>query len=420
MNTAVNIKSLYSDYIKTLETYIMVKIKQETVRLTPQLEAKGRAPIYLSIGAPVQAPPEFVVNAIKKALDEPGIHSYSSPKGEGYYLEAVASRMKKRFGVELNPKDEIISLIGSKEGLSNMFRLLITPAKDDKDKDIILTPDPGYASYKEQIKVSGGKCYSMPMTQENNYMPCLEEVAKSLQNDGYSLSKVKAIVLNYPSNPLGATCTREYLQKVVDFALKHNILIISDLAYSDIYYDGQEPPASVLEMKGAKDIAIEFHSLSKTYSMTGWRIGWACGAKDAIEILGKLKSTADTGIFKAIQKASSQILTSEEGDKYVAKCNKMYHKKQEIMRNGFRELGWPMDKLNLPKATFYLWLPIPDRYNNSAEFVQDLLETSGVVAVPGSAFGTYGDRSFRMSLVSTDESLEEVIDRMKKDGFYFS
>lgn len=419
MQTAINIKALYSDYVKTLDTYIMFRIKQEMLRLTPELIEKGRAPINLSIGAPVQAPPEFVTNALKKAMDESGIHLYSTPKGEAYFLEAAAARMKNRYGVSLDAKTEVFSLIGSKEGLATMFRTVITPTLEEMEKDIILIPDPGYASYQEQIKVAGGKAYPMPLNYENKFMPNMEKVMESLEKDGYNPKKVKAIALNYPSNPLGATATREYLAEVVKFARERNILIIADLAYGDLYFDESSKPVSILEIEGAKDIAIEFHSLSKPYSMTGWRIGWACGNADAVSILGKLKATSDTGIFKAVQKAAAEILVSEEGDKYIEEANKMYHRKQQIAVQGFGELGWDIENLIIPKATFYLWLPIPSKYKTSSEFTQALLETSGIVAVPGNAFGVNGEGFFRLSLVSSDEDIINTIDRMKKDSFYF-
>ena len=214
MQASIDIKSLYSDYVKTLETDIMFRIKQEMTRFTPELKAKNRAPINLSIGAPTQAPPEFVINALKNCLNEPGIHSYSVPKGEMYFLEAVASRMKKRFGVDVDPKTEIFSLIGSKEGLAHIFRCLINPTLNEKEQDIIMIPDPGYASFKEQIKVVGGKAYSIPLNYGNNFMPDLADLMKNLEKEGFSPAKVKAIVINYPNNPLGAVATREYLKKV--------------------------------------------------------------------------------------------------------------------------------------------------------------------------------------------------------------
>ncbi len=419
MQAEFSIADLYSDYVKTLETYIMFRIKQEMIRLTPELKAKNRSPINLSIGAPVQPPPQFVIDELKNCLDEPGIHSYSVPKGETYFLEAAAARMKKRFGVELNPKTEIFSLIGSKEGLANIFRTLINPTLNEKEQDIILIPDPGYASYQEQIKVIGGKAYPIPLNYANNFMPNLEEVLSQLKKGGFSPEKVKAVVINYPNNPLGATATRKYLKNVVDFAKKHKMLLISDLAYADMYWGDEEAPASILEIEGAKSIAIEFHSLSKPYAMTGWRIGWACGNKDAVGILGKMKSTVDTGIFKAVQKAAAEILTSKEGDKYIEESNKAYQRKQEIMLKGIKELGWKTDELIIPKATFYLWLPIPRKYKTSSEFSQDILEKSGIVVVPGTGFGANGEGFFRMSLVSSDESLLEAIERMKTDGFTY-
>jgi LL-diaminopimelate aminotransferase len=398
----------------------MFQIGQETQRLRPELTAKGRAPISLSMGAPVQAPPEFVINAMKEVLDEKGIHSYSSPKGEMFFLEAVAERMKNRFGVELDSKTEVFSLIGSKEGLSNMFKVIINPAYDDFEKDIILIPDPGYASYKEQIKVSGALPYPISLRADNNYMPDLNEVYASLKADGYDVSKVKAIVINYPNNPLGFGASREYLQQVVDFCREKKVLLISDAAYVDMYFDENEKPASILEFEGAKDVAIEFHSFSKPYAMTGWRVGWVCGNRDFVQALGKFKSTVDTGIFKAVQKAAAKVLNSKEGDEYIKESNKAFKAKQKIMIDGFRELGWDVDNLRLPNATFYLWLPVPPRYKKASDFTNELLHKSGVVIVPGNAFGTYGEGYFRLSFVASDDDLKQVFVRMKEDGFYFN
>lgn len=416
----LDVKELCSEYVNGLETYIMFQIGQETLRLKPELEAKGRAPISLSMGAPVQSPPAFVIEALKNALDLKGIHSYSSPKGELFFLEAVAQRMKNRFGVELDPKSEVFSLIGSKEGLSNIFKVLINPQYDDKEKDIILIPDPGYASYKEQIKVSGGYPYPIALTPENNYMPALEDVFASLSADGFDEKKVKAVVINYPNNPLGFGASREYLQKVVDFCRKKKILIVSDAAYVDMYFDENDRPASVLEFDGARDVAIEFHSFSKPYAMTGWRVGWVCGNKDFVGALGKFKSTVDTGVFKALQKASADVLNSKEGDEYIAQSNVAFKKKQEIIIDGFRQLGWDMDKIPVPTATFYLWLPVPPRYKTAAEFTTEVLHKSGVVLVPGNAFGTFGEGFFRLSFVAADDDLRQVPVRMKEDGFTFS
>lgn len=409
-------KEFFNDYVQSLETYIMFRIKETVAKITPELTSKGRTPISLSMGAPTANPPKRVIDALKSALDEKGIHLYSTPKGEQYFREAVAKRMKKSFGVELNPNTEIFSLIGSKEGLANFIRILINPTTKDEDKDIILVPDPGYASYGEMVKVSGGKSYSVPLTPENNYMPDMEIVLSDLVKEGLNPKKIKAMLINYPNNPLGAIATKEYLQSVVNFCLKHHILLISDAAYVDMYFKPELKPISILEMEGAKDIAVEFFSFSKPYALTGWRLGWICGNSEAVQIFGKLKSTLDSGLFKALQKACADILTSKEGEEYIQQANLRFKRNQEIFVKGLKEeLGW--GEFNVPDATFYLWLPIPPRYKNSVEFTDALLHKSGIVVVPGDAFGKYGKGFFRASIVCSEQELREAIRRMKEDGF---
>ena len=411
-------KEFFNDYVQSLETYIMFRIKETVARITPELTAKGRAPINLSMGAPTATPPKLLIDSLKQALDEQGIHTYSTPKGEAYFREAVAKRMKSRFNVNLNPATEIFSLIGSKEGLANFIRVIINPSTDIKEKEIVMVPDPGYASYGEMVKVSGGLAYPVPLTPENNFMPDLEEVWNEFLKKGYNPKKVKALLINYPNNPLGATATREYLQSVVDFCKKHHILLMSDAAYTEMYFKPELKPMSILELEGAKDIAVEFFSFSKPYAMTGWRLGWICGNEEAVKIFGKLKSTLDSGLFKALQKAGSVILNSKEGDEYIENANKVFKKNQEILVKGLREeLGW--GDFNVPDATFYLWLPIPPRYKSSVEFTDELMEKSGIVVVPGDAFGEYGKGYFRVSIVCPEEQIREAIQRMKKDGFCY-
>ena len=410
-------QEFFNDYIQDLETYIMFRIKEEVGRITPELIKKNRAPIMLSMGAPTQMPPKFALEALKDAIDKEGMHTYSTPKGEKYFREACAYRMKNRFGIELNPDTEIFSLIGSKEGIANFLRGIINPSTKKEEKDIILIPDPGYASYKEMIRVSGGLAYPVPLTRENNFMPDMEKVFEELIKNGYNSKKVKALLINYPNNPLGATATKEYLESIVKFCKNHNILLISDAAYADIYFKDELKPLSILEIEGAKDIAVEFYSLSKPYAMTGWRAGWVCGNHEAVQFFGKLKSTIDSGIFKGIQEACAKIMTSDEGDKYIAESNRILKEKQQIFVNGLKELGWK--DFFIPDATFYLWLPIPPRYKTSVDFTNDLMRKSGVVAVPGNAFGQYGEGFCRISIVCSKEQLKEAIERMKTDGFNF-
>lgn len=413
-------KEHFNEYVKSIETYIMFRIKHEAARLAPELEAKGRAPIALAMGAPVAPPPQFVYDKLVEALKFPQIHTYSSPKGENFYLEAIAKRMKNRFNVELDPQTEIFSLIGSKEGIANFIRALINPTNIEQDKDIILVPDPGYASYSQMIKTNGGISYPISLNKENNYMPDMNKIWENLIKDGLNPSKVKAMMINYPSNPLGATCTKDYLKHIVDFCKEKQIWLMSDAAYCDIYFEEQAKPHSIFEIEGAKDVAVEFYSFSKPYSMTGFRLGWICGNKEAVGTFGRLKSTIDTGLFKALQKCAAAVLNSKEGDEYIEQANKSFKKKQQIVINGFRELGWKIEENDIPKATFYIWLPIPPRYKTSKEFTDDLLKTSGIVVVPGNGFGANGEGWFRLSAVATDEQLMDVIERMKKDGFYFS
>ena len=410
-------RNLFNEDVMSLDTYIMFKLAEETTRLMPELKAKNRAPISLSMGAPTAKPPEFLIKRLKEVLDEDNIHMYSVPKGEKYFRDAIALRMKNRFGVDINPDTEVFSLLGSKEGIANLIRALITPKKEEKD--VILVPDPCYASYLQMIKCSGGKAYPVPLTIDNNYKPNLDEIWNNLIKEGYKPENVKAILVNFPNNPLGATTTREYMQSIVEFCKRHEILLISDAAYCDLYFDENEKPFSVLELEGAKDVAIEFYSFSKPYAVTGWRLGWVCGNSEIIQRFGKMKSTIDNGIFKALQKVCAEILNSPQGDEYIKQGNIGYKRKQEIMVKGLRELGWDIDTNKVPHTTFYLWLPIPPRYKSAYEFCENLLEKSGIVAVPGNAFGNCGEGFFRISCVCSDAQLLEVIDRMKADGFTF-
>ncbi len=413
-------KELFNEYVKSIDTYIMFRIKQEAANLTPELEAKGRAPIALAMGAPVAPPPQFVYDKLTEALKIPQIHTYSTPKGEAFFLEAIAKRMKNRFGVELDPKTEIFSLIGSKEGLANFIRALINPTTNPAEQDVILVPDPGYASYTQMIKTSGGKSYGIPLTKADNYMPNMNKIWQKMLQGGINPAKVKAMVINYPSNPLGATCTKEYLKHIVDFCREKQIWLISDAAYCDIYFDENQKPHSVLEIEGAKDVAVEFYSFSKPYSMTGFRLGWVCGNADAVGAFGRLKSTIDTGLFKALQKCAAEVLNAKEGDDYIKAANKSFKEKQMIVINGFRELGWQIKDEDIPSATFYIWLPIPPRYKKSTDFTSDVLKTSGIVLVPGNAFGNNGEGFFRLSAVASDDQLKETINRLKQDGFVYN
>jgi LL-diaminopimelate aminotransferase len=411
------IRQLYARQCQTMVPYIMFRIARRVNDLTDSLTAKGRAPLKMSIGAPTAHPPKALLDKVKTLLDEPGIHTYSVPEGEAFFRDAVAQRMQTRFGVDINPKTEVCSLIGSKEGLAQLFRGLITPSFNRDEQDIILTPDPGYASYVDAIAIAGGISYPTPLKPEHQYLPDLDGLDAQLQADGLDPKKVKALIVNYPSNPIGAMCDVAFYEKAVAFCKQRGILLISDLAYSEMVFSGEAKPHSVLEVAGAKDWAIEFHSMSKPYALTGWRIGFAVGNADAVNLVSMVKSTVDSGLFKVLQKATAFALTSPECEAYVQQMNGVYERNQARAVAGFKSLGWPMDHISPPRATFYLWLPIPPRYKSCEQFTDELLETSGIVAVPGTAFGQYGEGFMRLSLVTPEAELDEVISRMKTDGF---
>lgn len=412
-------EKLFNKDVMSLETYIMFRLKERTDELREELTKRNRAPISLSMGAPTMMPPKKLIERVKELMDEPNIHLYATPRGELYFREAISKRMKSRFGVDMDPVNEIFSLIGSKEGIAHLIRFLTTQKEDKFEKDIFMVPDPCYASYLQIIKCCGAYAYPVPLTPENNYKPNIEEYFKKLQEEGFNPDKVKAVIINFPNNPMGIGTTKEYVQSIVDFCRKHQILLISDAAYCDLYFDEKEKPFSVFELKGAKDIAVEFHSFSKPYAITGWRLGWICGNSAVVQRLGKGKSTIDNGIFKVLQKACAEILNDPEGDEYICQGNLGYKRKQEIMIKGFRELGWVIPDDKVSHTTFYLWLPIPRRFNSAYEFCEAVLEKSGIVLVPGNAFGEHGEGYFRLSFVCSDEQLQEVIDRLKEDGFSY-
>ena len=421
MNNTLSLEEkVFNKEVMELETYIMFRLKEITAKLAPELIERNRKPIALSMGAPTANPPQFVIDKLTEYLSKPNVHTYSTPKGEKKLRDEISIWMKRRFNVDIDPEKEIFSLIGSKEGIANLIRFATTPKEDEFEKDIILCPDPGYASYSQFVKTSGAKAIGIPLTPENNYMPNIEDVVNNIVKQGYDKNKIKMIIINYPNNPLGVSATREYIKSLVEFCKKEQILLVSDLAYSELYFKEDEKPFSVFEFEGAKDIAVEFFSFSKPYALTGWRLGWICGNSSIVQRFGKGKSTIDNGIFKALQFACADLMNSPEGDAYIAQSNLDYKNKQHIMIKGFKELGWPIDENKVPHTTFYLWLPIPPRYDNAFKFCQDVLEKSGVVLVPGNAFGDQGEGYFRLSIVCSEAELQEVIDRLKADGFYFN
>ena len=382
--------------IKNLPPYLFAEID----RMINKAKSDGMDVINFGIGDPDQPTPENVVNKMKEAVQDPTTHSYPSYEGLVEFRTAVSRRYEKRFGVELDPETEVVSLIGSKEGIAHLPLCYINPG------DYALVPDPSYPVYKTSILLSDGKPIIMPLLEENNFLPDLDSIKEE------DRERAKLMFLNYPNNPTGAMASLEFFEKVIAFAKKYNIIIAHDAAYTDIYLN-DEVPHSILEIDGAKDIAIEFNSLSKPYNMTGWRIGWACGKKDVIESLGRLKTNIDSGIFEAVQYAGIEALYNS--DDSIKNMSELYKERRDLLVEGLNELGW---NIKPNKATFYLWLEVPEDMTSS-EFSKKLFKKTGVFFTPGVGWGEYGEGFLRIALTVEIERIKEAIERIKESNFVY-
>lgn len=380
--------------LKELPPYLFAELdrKKEEVR------ARGVDIIDLGVGDPDQPTPGHIIESLAKAAHEPKYHRYPSYSGMNDFREAVARWYQKRTGVAFDPRQEVVSLIGSKEGLAHIPLAFIDPG------DVALVPSPAYPVYKIATLFAGGIPYEMPLLQENNFLPDLAAIPADV------CAKAKMIFLNYPNNPTAAVATREFFAEVVAFANRHNIMVCHDYAYSEMCFDGYRPP-SFLEIPGAMEVGIEFHSLSKTYNMTGWRLGFAVGNAAIVGGLGQIKSNVDSGAFEAIQVAGIEAL---EGDQScIDAMRTMYTARRDVLVAGLQRLGI---KARPPQATFYVWAEVPQGYT-SASFASHLLENAGIVSTPGNGFGAPGEGYFRMALTVSTERLQEAVERIAKMGF---
>jgi len=385
-----------SDRIANVPPYLFAEIDKKK----NELIKKGVNIIDLGIGDPDKPTPKRILDKFHKAVDDPRTHNYPPYEGIESFRIAVAEWYKKRFNVVLDPDKEVVSLIGSKEGIAHIFFAFIDPG------NYALIPDPGYPVYKIGTLFAGGVPYSMPLLEKNGFLPDLDLIDKD------AVKRSKILFINYPNNPTAAVAGKDFLEKAVKFCAKNNILLCSDLAYSEVAFDGYRP-MSVLEIPGAKDIAIEFHSLSKTYNMTGWRLGMAVGSAAAIKGLSIIKTNIDSGVFKAIQLAGIEAMSGDQRE--IDEMNKIYEERRNILIDGLNSLGW---RLNYTKATFYVWAPVPKGYT-SASFVSHLLEKTGILVVPGSGYGKYGEGYFRASITIDKEKIKEAISRMSKESISF-
>lgn len=388
------IKIEKSDRLNSLPPYLFKEIDRQK----EEVRESGVDIIDLGVGDPDMPTPPHIIEALNKAALDPANHKYPSYTGMDDFNRAVARWYKRRFNVDLDYKKEIVTLIGSKEGIAHIPLAFINPG------DVALVTSPGYPVYNIGVRFAGGQTYFMDLIKENNFLPDLGAVPREIAG------KAKIMFINYPNNPTAAVATGEFFEETVAFAETNNIIVCHDAAYTEMAFDGYKPK-SFLETAGAKDVGIEFHSLSKTYNMTGWRIGFAVGKAEVIQALGQVKSNIDSGAFQAIQIAG---IAAMEGDQTcLNEINKEYASRRDILVNGLAALGFSVER---SKATFYLWIEVPNGYS-STETASRLLTEAGIVVTPGNGFGAAGEGYIRIALTVGTKRLKEVIERIGSVGF---
>jgi LL-diaminopimelate aminotransferase len=380
-----------ADRLKELPPYLFAELD----RKKDAVKARGVDVIDVGVGDPDQPTPDYIIDALTAAARVPAFHRYPSYSGMNSFREAVSVWYQKRAGVTLDPLRQVVSLIGSKEGIAHIPLAFINPG------DVVLVPSPGYPVYKTATLFAGGTPYEMPLLKENNFLPDLAKIPAAV------LVKAKMIFLNYPNNPTAAVATTEFFSEVVAFANKHNIMVCHDFAYSEMSFDGYEAP-SFLATPGAMEVGVEFHSLSKTYHMTGWRLGFVAGHAEIIGGLGQIKSNIDSGAFEAIQMAGIAAMADDTA--WLAKMRALYTERRDVVMAGLAKIGIQAET---PKATFYVWAEVPKGYT-SASFASHLLENAGIVTTPGNGFGDPGEGYFRIALTVSKERLAEAMERMAK------
>lgn len=380
-----------SKRLQSLPPYLFLEID----KAKREAKEKGRDIIDFGVGDPDQPTPSHIIEKLYQAARDPATHGYTLDQGMPRLRRAIADWYRNRFNISLNPETEVLPLIGSKEGIAHF------PLAFLNEGDYSLVPDPCYPPYKGGSILAGARLYSLPLLESNAFLPLLEKIPHPIRK------KARLLYINYPNNPTASVADKNFYREVIDFASKNNIIVISDLAYSEIAYNGYKS-LSLLEIEGAKEIAVEFHSLSKTYNMTGWRIGWVSGNAKLISGLAKIKSNIDSGIFSAIQLAA--IAALEGPQEHIRDMCRLYQERRNILINGLNSLGW---QVRLPKATFYVWLKVPLKIN-SIGFFKLLLEKADITVTPGIGFGKYGEGFVRFALTVSGEKIKEAIGRLKK------
>jgi LL-diaminopimelate aminotransferase len=389
-----------SDKVKNLPTYALAKLfaaKEKKLR-------EGVDVIDLGVGNPDLRPPEKVIRALHQALDDVSKENHRYPAFDGLpeFREAIAEWYSKRFGVKLDPGKEILPLVGSKEGLAKFMLAHLNPG------DGILITSPCYPAYLGAATVAQASTYQVPLLEKYDFIPQLDQIPEDV------LKRAKLILVNFPNNPTGAVASDSFYEHLREFALKNAIFIMSDIAYCDVCLDPRFRSKSFLEFDRNKENSIEFHSFSKSFSMQGWRLGFACGNSTAVANLLKIKSNMDFGVFMAIQRAG--IAALEEAEAFSQQMSEVYRKRRDALVPELIKAGWDVRP---PVATLYVWLRIPRSYSSSDEFANDLVEKTGVLVAPGAGFGKHGEGYVRISLIASEERLVEAVKRMKEAGFKY-
>ena len=382
-----------AERLKQLPPYLFKEIDRQK----EEVRAKGIDIIDLGVGDPDLPTPPHIIEASNRAASDPANHRYPSYSGMHDFNAAVARWYQRRFEVDLDPGEEVVTLIGSKEGIAHIPLAFIDPG------DVALVASPGYPVYHIGTQFAGGKPYFMDLLKENRFLPDLKAISPEIAQ------RAKMMFINYPNNPTAAVATKDFFESVVAFAAEYNVIVCHDAAYSEMAFDGYRP-TSFLEVQEAKSVGIEFHSLSKTYNMTGWRIGFAVGCADVISALGQVKRNIDSGAFQAVQIAG---ITALEGDQACEEeMRQTYAERRDILVAGLRSAGFSVEK---PPATFYLWVEVPQGYT-SAGFATLLLTEGGIVTTPGNGFGAAGEGYVRMALTVDRERIREAVKRISRLG----
>ena len=387
-----------AERLKQLPAYLFVEIDRAKQRLKQQ----GKDVIDLGVGDPDLPTPARIVKKLQAAAEDPANHRYSFTEGLLPLRQTIAEWYQRRFGVTLDPATEVLPLLGSKEGLAHLPLAWVNPG------DAALVPDPCYPPYRSGTVFAGGEIVSMPLEAEHQFLPDLGAISQR------AARRAKLMFLNYPNNPTAAVATAEFFQEAIELAKEYQIVVAHDAAYSEIAFDGEQP-LSFLQTPGAKEVGVEFHSLSKTYNMTGWRVGFACGNAKVIAALNQLKSHLDSGIFQPVQYAAIEALQGDQEP--LRQAVAAYQQRRDALVDGLTRAGWQVPK---PSASFYVWAPVPGPAaggaggRSSSEFAKRVLEEAHVVIAPGIGFGPHGEGSVRFSLTTPVERLQEAVARLTK------